>query len=379
MPTIWRRCKRSFARETAPENHLPVDISGASAPMGASMNLRSGPRRIRSPYLVMLGDTSDPTYAKTGLGIRQWQPERVIGQLRFNGCKVDLGVADLTPAKAREQGACSLVVGVAPAGGGMPEHWWNCLEEAARAGLDIVAGLHVRLAERQSLVRIAEQHGVKLIDVREPPTDLPVADGRKRRGLRLLTVGTDCAIGKKYTALGIHGAMRQAGMKATFRATGQTGILIAGEGIPIDAVVADFAAGAAEALSPDNDPDHWDVIEGQGSLFHPAYAGVSLALLHGSQPDAIVIAHDPTRTHLSGWDHLPLPSIMDCIDRHLEAGRLTNPAIRCVGISVNTSTMQPDHRAACLDELTRQTGLVCFDPLIDGCAGVVDHLQDAFG
>jgi len=187
MPTIWRRCKRSFARETAPENHLPVDISGASAPMGASMNLRSGPRRIRSPYLVMLGDTSDPTYAKTGLGIRQWQPERVIGQLRFNSCKVDLGVADLTPAQAREQGACSLVVGVAPAGGGMSEHWWNCLDEAARAGLDIVAGLHVRLAERPSLVRIAEQHGVKLIDVREPPTDLPVADGRKRRGLRLLT------------------------------------------------------------------------------------------------------------------------------------------------------------------------------------------------
>jgi uncharacterized NAD-dependent epimerase/dehydratase family protein len=328
------------------------------------------------PYLLLLGDTADATHAKTALGILQWQPERVLGQLRFAACKIDLGIPDLSPAEACQRGARSLIVGVAPAGGVIPEHWWQCIEEAAACGLDIVSGLHTRLVDRPSLVRIAGEQGVRLIDIRVPPKNIPVATGRKRSGKRLLTVGTDCAIGKKYTALAVHAAMRKAGIDATFRATGQTGIMLAGGGIPIDAVVADFVAGAAEMLSPDNDPDHWDVIEGQGTLFHPAYSGVSLSLLHGSQPDAIVVAHDATRTRVSGWNDFELPSVSECIELHLLAGRRTNPAILCAGVSVNTSGLHPDDRIDWLSALSDHTGLPCFDPLLDGCSEVVHFLQE---
>jgi uncharacterized NAD-dependent epimerase/dehydratase family protein len=208
-----------------------------------------------------------------------------------------------------------------------------------------------------------------------PPKNLPVGTGVKRSGKRVLTVGTDCAIGKKYSALALDQAMRAAGMHSTFRATGQTGIMIAGQGMPIDAVVADFISGAAECLSPDNEPDHWDVIEGQGSLFHPGYSGVSLGLLHGSQPDAFVVCHDATRTHVSGWEHYTLPSVAECIELHILAGRRTNPAIRCVGISVNTSGLPPPERAAWLARLAAETGLPCVDPLIEGCGAIVDFIQ----
>ncbi len=135
---------------------------------------------------------------------------------------------------------------------------------------------------------------------------MPAGTGRKRSGQRVLTVGTDCALGKKYTALALTQALQAQGAKATFRATGQTGIMIAGAGVAIDAVIADFIAGAAETLSPDNAPDHWDVIEGQGALFHPAYAGVTLGLLHGSQPDALVLCHDPSRTTIEDYPHMPV-------------------------------------------------------------------------
>jgi uncharacterized NAD-dependent epimerase/dehydratase family protein len=191
----------------------------------------------------------------------------------------------------------------------------------------------------------------------------------------VLTVGTDCAVGKKYSALALDEAMRAAGLPSTFRASGQTGIMIAGSGIPIDAVVSDFLSGAAELLSPDNDDGHWDVIEGQGSLFHPGYAAVSLGLLHGSQPDAIVVCHDATRTVIGEWEDFALPSIPQCIERNLAMARLTNPAVRCVGVSVNTSKLPPDGRDAYLQSLRQETGLPCVDPLIDGMGDILDELR----
>ncbi|MDZ7768865.1 MAG: DUF1611 domain-containing protein [Woeseiaceae bacterium] len=143
-------------------------------------------------------------------------------------------------------------------------------------------------------------------------------------------------------------------------------MMIAGRGIPIDSVVADFVSGAAEVLSPDNDADHWDVIEGQGSLFHPGYAAVSLGLLHGSQPDAVVVCHDAARSVIGEWEHCALPSIADCIDLNLRAGRLTNPDIRCAGVSVNTSSLPAAEREPYLDRLAAETGLPCVDPLAGG-------------
>ena len=330
---------------------------------------------LKTPYLVLIGAEDDPTYAKTGLGIAQWRRDLVAGQMRFPGCSVDLGVPDMTVEEAATAGVGSLVIGVAPVGGVIPDSWWSAIEQAARAGLDVVCGLHVKLADNPALVAAAKASGARLVDVRVPPRNLPVGTGVKRSGKRVLTVGTDCAIGKKYSALALDLAMREAGMASTFRATGQTGIMIAGEGMPIDAVVADFISGAAEVLSPDNEPDHWDVIEGQGSLFHPGYSGVSLGLLHGSQPDAFVVCHDATRTQVSGWEHYPLPSVAECIELHILAGRRTNPGIRCVGISVNTSGLPPAERQGWLADLSAETGLPCVDPLIEGCGAIVDFIR----
>jgi uncharacterized NAD-dependent epimerase/dehydratase family protein len=329
---------------------------------------------LRPPYLLFIGDLREPTYAKTALGLVHWRRDRVVGQLRLAEDAVDLGVPDMDVESAAEAGAGSLVIGVATVGGVIPESWWDVIRAAARQGLDIVSGLHGRLADNAELVADAERSGAKLIDVRVPPANLPVGTGCKRTGKRVLTVGTDCAVGKKYSALALTEALQSLGAKATFRATGQTGIMIAGEGVPIDAVVADFISGAAEALSPDNDADHWDVIEGQGALFHPGYAGVSLGLLHGSQPDAIVVCHAALRTQISGWPDFAVPSVAECIGLNLEMARRTNAEVRCAGVTVNTSAL-PDHdRAAYLADLESQVQVPCVDPVIDGCARIARRL-----
>ncbi|MEX2257933.1 MAG: DUF1611 domain-containing protein [Woeseia sp.] len=331
--------------------------------------------QLTAPYLVLIGDVADALYAKTGFGIVQWRRDCVAGQLRFPGCAVDLGVPDMMVREAKDAGVKSLVIGVAPVGGTIPERWWQAIEEAAEAGLDIVCGLHVRLSDFPGLVTRAKKSGARLVDVRVPPAKLPVGTGRRRSGRRVLMVGTDCAVGKKYSALALTEALQHAGMKATFRATGQTGIMIAGSGIPIDAVVSDFVSGAAEVLSPDNEADHWDVIEGQGSLFHPGYAAVSLGLLHGSQPDAIVVCHEATRKVIGEWEGFSLPSIGDCMQQNLALARLTNPDVVCVGVSVNTSLLPAENRQQYLEELSASTRLPCVDPLADGMSRIAENLR----
>lgn len=332
---------------------------------------------LRKPYLILVGEEKQPTFAKTGLGIVQWRPDDVVGQLRLSAGAVDLGVPDMDTHAAAEAGAGSLVIGVAPPGGAIPDDWWAVMQAAAAAGLDVISGLHTRLGANEGLVLAAEAAGARLIDVRTPPPNLPVGSGRRRSGRRVLTVGTDCAIGKKYTALALDAAFRAAGLDSSFRATGQTGIIIAGEGMPIDCVGADFIAGAAEVLSPDNEPDHWDIIEGQGSLFHPAYSGVSLGLLHGSQPDGFVLCHEAGRESVSGWPEFRLPEIGEAIALHERLARRTNPAARCVGISVNTSALPGGERASYLAALRDEHGVPAADPLIDGCEALVEYARAA--
>ena len=330
---------------------------------------------LRTPYLVLIGAEDDPTYAKTGLGIAHWRRDLVAGQMRFPGCSVDLGVPDMTIEEAAAAGVGSLVIGVAPVGGVIPDSWWAAIEAAAQAGLDVVCGLHVKLADNPALVAAANASGARLVDVRVPPKKLPVGTGIKRSGKRVLMVGTDCAIGKKYSALALDQAMRAAGMNSTFRATGQTGIMIAGEGIPIDAVVSDFVSGAAEVLSPDNDDDHWDVIEGQGSLWNPSYSGVTLGLLHGSQPDAIVVCHDASRDHILdvGGDY-PIPALDEVIDDILRLARLTRRGCFCTGVSVNTSGMSDLERDTYLGKLQADLGLPCVDPVATGMSPIASFM-----
>lgn len=332
--------------------------------------------QLRAPYLLFIGDEQDHTYAKTALGLVYWRRDLIAGQLRLSPNAVDLDVPDLDIDAAVQAGANSLLIGVATVGGILPEPWWRVIIMAAQAGLDIVSGLHGRLADNSELAAAASSSGARLIDVRIPPPDIPVGTGRKRTGKRVLTVGTDCVVGKKYSALSINVALQAIGANSTFRATGQTGIMIDGEGIPIDAVVADFISGAAEMLSPDNDVNHWDVIEGQGSLFHPGYAGVSLGLLHGSQPDAIVVCHDATRTVVLGWPEYALPGVAECLALNLTLGRCTNPDIRCAGVCVNTSGLPSDKRASYLKKLAAEVDLPCVDPVIDGCAPIARLLTE---
>ncbi|MEE8188824.1 MAG: N-acetyltransferase DgcN [Kiloniellales bacterium] len=330
---------------------------------------------IEHPYLLFLGDAPDQLAAKTAQGIAHWRPEWCLGQLRLKGCNADLGLPEMTLTKAVEAGARTLVVGVANRGGVISHDWIDILEKALIMGLDLAAGLHGRLADVSSLAAVAEQHGRRLFDVRHPSRSFQVGNGEKRPGKRLLTVGTDCSCGKMYTSLALEKEMRARGMKADFCATGQSGIMIAGEGVSVDAVVADFISGAVEWLAPANDPDHWDLIEGQGSLFHASYAGVSLGLLHGAQPDALVLCHEPTRSHMRGLPGYALPSLEDCIETNLVAARLTNPAVEFVGVSVNTSQMAEGEAKPLLARIEDELGLPAVDAFKDGVGPIVDRLR----
>jgi len=321
---------------------------------------------LPSPYLLFLGDTTEPSFAKTAFGLRDWVPERCVGEWACEGATVTTGLPRLTPREAYDKGARGLVIGVANVGGVIGESWVPLLVEALQSGLDIVSGLHAKLHDLPQLRETAVRCGRKLIDVRVPPRSIPIGTGRKRTGKRLLTVGTDCALGKKYTALALARAFAGRGLPVDFRATGQTGILIAGGGMPIDAVVSDFEAGAAEVLSPDAPPHHWDVIEGQGSLFHPSYAAVSLGLLHGSQPDVFVVCHEPGRKHLVGHPEFAVPSLPETIDLTLRLGRRTNPAIRCGGISLNTSELDAGAARELLQQESMKLGLPAADPMRNG-------------
>ncbi len=330
---------------------------------------------LPAPYLLFLGDATEADYAKTAFGLRDWARDLCVGEFACADATVTTGLPRLTPCEAYARGARSLVIGVANVGGVLKQNWIPSLLAALEAGLDLVSGMHGRLNESRELKATAERLGRRLIDIRQPPPGIPVGTGRKRSGKRLLTVGTDCALGKKYTALALTAAFRRRSINADFRASGQTGIIIAGSGLPMDAVVSDFEAGAAEILSPDAPADHWDVIEGQGSLFHPAYAAVSLGLLHGSQPDVIVLCHEPGRTHLLGYPDFPTPSLAEAIALNLKLGALTNPAIRCGGLSFNTQALSVAEAQAVMDGASQILGLPVADPMRGGEA--FERLVDA--
>lgn len=333
---------------------------------------------LPQPYLVFLGDITEPEYAKTAFGLRDWARERCVGEYACANVTVTTGLPFLTPAQAVAAGARSLVIGIANEGGFIAEAWLPLLVNALESGLDIISGMHTRLKDVSALAAAAKRCGRRLFDVRRPPSKIPIATGRKRSGKRLLTLGTDCAVGKKYTALAITKALTSRGITTDFRATGQTGILIAGQGIAIDAVVADFAAGAAELLSPDAAADHWDIIEGQGSLLHPAYSGVSLSLLHGSQPDVIVVCHEAERNRILGAPGYSLPRAEQIGELAVRLGKRTNSAIRFAGVSLNTGHLNEEAAERALAKESESLGLPVADPvrggsrfeeLIDSCLG----------
>jgi len=329
---------------------------------------------IDAPYILFLGDAVDPLAAKVAQGIRDWRPDYAMAQFRLPGCNADMGLPDMTMEQAAAAGIKTVVIGVANRGGHIAPAWVKALEAALIAGLDIASGLHNLLSDEGALVAAAQMHGRTLHDVRIPTVAYPIANGKKRRGKRVLAVGTDCSVGKMYTAIALEREMHSRGLKATFRATGQTGILITGGGVPLDAVIADFMAGAVEYLTPDNDPDHWDIIEGQGSIFHASYSGVTMALIHGGQPDALILAHEPTRSHMRGLPDYKLPTLEDLRDTALHLARVVNPDCKVIGVAVNTAKMAAPEAETYLATLEAKLGLPCVDPYRDGAGRLVDAL-----
>ena len=329
---------------------------------------------IETPYLLFLGDAPDGLAAKVAQGIKDWRPDNAVGQYRMEGCKADLGLPDMTLAEAKAAGAKTVVIGVANRGGIISQAWKKVLVQALEEGFDLASGLHNLLRDEPDLAAVAEATGRALHDVRVPSVKYPIANGVKRTGKRVLAVGTDCSVGKMYTALAMDREMKERGLKSSFRATGQTGILITGNGVPLDAVIADFMAGAVEWLTPDNDADHWDHIEGQGSLFHVSYSGVTMALIHGGQPDALVLAHEPTRAHMRGLPGYDLPTLEALRDMALPLARIANPACEVVAVSVNTQHMGEDEATAYLADIEARMGLPATDPYRFGAAKLVDAL-----
>ena len=227
---------------------------------------------IHPPHLLFLGDINNPLDAKTAMGVLEWRPEHCIGQFRLPGCEIDLGLPDLSPAAALEAGARSLLIGVAPLGGEIAPEWMESIRMSLASGLSIVSGLHQRLTAVSGLKSIADAKQLALIDVRVAPDIHQIATGRKRTGKRLLTVGTDCCVGKKYTALAVCKALAKQGVDVTFRATGQTGIMISGTGIPVHENVSNYVLRVCECLKQHAGENHREHYQVQGHSFQPTHA-----------------------------------------------------------------------------------------------------------
>lgn len=329
---------------------------------------------IKKPYLLFLGDAPDDLAAKTAIGVHEWCPDDCVGQLRLPGCVPKLDLPELDIADAVAKGAKTVLIGVVNRGGVIPQSWSTTLVDALQSGMDLASGLHTRLDSVPEILEAARANGRELHDVRHYGGALPIGNGAPRSGRRLLTVGTDCSVGKMYTALALYRAINARGAPSAFRATGQTGIFIAGSGVPVDAVVADFISGAVEDLCPAQPDDHWDLIEGQGSLFHPSYAGVSLGLLHGAQPDCLVLCHEPTRTHMRGLPHQPLPSLAECLETNLRAAHLVRKDCRFVGVAINTKALDDAEANTLLRRTEDELGLPCIDPVRSGVEPIVSQL-----
>jgi len=331
---------------------------------------------LKTPYLLFLGTATDVLSVKIANSIVDWRPELCVGEFKLPGCTISKGLDVLTPAEAHTRGAQTLVIAPNNSGGYIEQEWIPAILDALDQGLDIASGLHERLTDIPEVVEKARSLGRQLIDVRHVSGKLQTGKGHKRSGKRLLTVGTDCSVGKMYTSLAIGKEMRVRGLDAGFVATGQCGIFVCGKGIAIDCVISDFISGAAEQLTPDNDPQHWDIVEGQGSLSHASFAGVSLGLLHGTQPDALVLCHAENRAHMRGMPDYPLPGLQEAMDMNLEAAKLTSPEAKFIGIAVNTSMLSDEDSRAILSAYEAETGLPSVDPVRTGVASIVDNLQE---
>jgi uncharacterized NAD-dependent epimerase/dehydratase family protein len=346
------------------------------SPAASTSRAVSGMQEHR--YLILADGHFGPESSKTANSAIRYLPERVLAVV--DSCHAGrtvqevLGFGGPIPIVANldqglTRGATALLIGIAPQGGQLPESWRPPLRQAIQAGLDIVSGLHFYLADDPEISFMAAEKGVRLFDLRRPPRDLPVSTGKARlvEPRVVLTVGTDCNIGKMTAALQIRRSLAERGARVGFAATGQTGILIEGWGIAVDAVVADFIGGAAERLvlqaAEGND---LVLVEGQGSLVHPGYSGVTLGLMHGSMPDAMILCHQPSRTCVYGaggaYHWVALPPLSESIRIYEQAmAPLRHSPV--IGIALNTWDLPEDEALAVIERAQSETGLPTTDPV----------------
>lgn len=329
-------------------------------------------------YLILAEGLFGPESSKTANSAIRYLPDRVAAVVdsRLAGSTAGevLGFGGEIPivgsfAEGARHGPNALLIGIAPQGGRLPESWRATLRAALEAGMDVVSGLHSHLNDDPELAALARAGGGRIHDLRRAPDDLPVATGRAREvdALTVLTMGTDCNLGKMTAALQIRDALRERGVRVAFAATGQTGILIEGRGIAVDAVPADFIAGAAERLVLEAAADH-DVVlvEGQGSLVHPGYSGVTLGLLHGAMPDAMILCHQPSRrTPYStggGYGWMTLPGVVEMVE--ISEGAIAPlRESRVIGIALNTHDLSEEEAREAAERTAEETGLPVTDPV----------------
>lgn len=338
-------------------------------------------------WLVLTDGYLTSRNAKTAHGVFHFAPDRIAAVVDAEHAGGDLievlpelgrrAPIVATVAEGLAHDPTSLLLGVATPGGWMPDHWRAWIVESIEAGLEIANGLHTLLADDEGLVSLAATHGVQLWDVRVPPDGIPLFSGKSLEVPQrtVLTVGSDCAVGKMTVSLELAEAGRQAGTNTEFVATGQTGILIAGRGIAVDRVISDFTAGAAEQLVCESNPESEVlIVEGQGSLWHPAYSGVTLGLLHGSAPEALILCHQAGRTAIEEPPFTKLPSLTEMVSTYeAMAGTVRSAPVACV--AVNTSGLSDVDARAALAEVEVETGL----PAGDVMRGDAPKLWDAIG
>lgn len=333
------------------------------------------------PKIVILTEgKSGPDTAKTAAGLLRYRAQDVVAVLdsRMAGARAGdvFGVGGDTPIVGNLSAveADTLVIGIAPAGGDLPRAWRPAIRRAIRRGMDVVSGLHYFLSEDRELSALAAKHRVRLVDVRKPPAHLTIsADlARRTRCHRVHTVGQDCSVGKMVAAIEITRGLKERGRNAEFVATGQTGILISGWGPPVDRVISDFVAGAIETAVLEHQDREFLLIEGQGSLLHPFYSGVTLGLLHGCAPQTMVLVIDPTRKMVKHTSH-PIPPIGEIIRIYEEMAGLVLPA-KVVAVAANTARL-PDREA---EEVVRrmedEIGIAAADVLREGPDRIVDAI-----
>lgn len=319
---------------------------------------------IPKPYVIFTGDASDYKQAKIAYGLLEWKPEACVAQYvssDFTG-KIFPDVVECSSFdEAIAEGAKTLLLGFSPFETELPPKYNYVIEAALHAGLNVASGLHTKLEENLYFSNMAMLHDVEIFDFRHREAEFEKGQGKSRSGKRLLTVGTDCACGKKYTALTIHKSLTDINISNTFRSTGQTGFLISESGINNDTIPADFLTGAAEWLTPPNKPQHWDIIEGQGALSHPSFCAGAMSLIWGTQPDVIIMCHDPVREHQRGVDR-KIPNLKEEIDFVLDIARRVNPNCRLGGISIFGKDLSDSEAYYTIAKLNKRFNVPVFDP-----------------